>query len=1456
MTIEMKSELMKAIAAAKVVSFDVFDTLLFRKVNEPETIFDLVGRHYGIHGFRKLRVDAQNEASRRAYSKAKHPHADMNEIYEVLKETPDTAVNWDEVKQFEIDLERDALAGNPEMLEVLTEAKKLGKRVIATTDMYLLASTIGEYLEANGFGDIDHIYCSADEYKAKFNKELFVLVADREKCDYKDILHIGDNKSADVEIPKSLGMSTFLYVHDADMEKFEKAGCTEIDNGIYKILYDKHKGFWYNLGVEAGGPIYLGLTLWIEDIIRNSDRKVYFLSRDGYNLYNILKNKGYSNIEYLYTSRRSLLLAGITQLDEESLKLMPPFTLGQTVGEILDYLCIDRNQIVLNDTGIESFDHVINDIGEFEKVYSVYRRNSAVILEQCRKEREAAAKYFKEKGFLDVDSYVFDCGWNGSSQLLIDRLKKALACKHENTFLYFGILNTPKSRMQMHGKHYRTYLFDFYKNFSFQAEVNKSVAIYELFFSAPHETVINYNHEGPVFEIGEEDLTKGQILSGIIDYINTAEAFVRKYDVEVTPDKVIGHISRIVNYPTKEEVVTIGNVENVDSFARKAGEKKYIGHISDEQFRKNPNIEVYWPLGLLQRDDVSEEVKQGIASRFGLTYPKVEEEYHLENEYDLVKYRRWLRKHKNIEPETELSYRPMFSIVMPVYNTLDVQLREAVDSVLAQTYDNFELILVDDASTWPNVAPTLKEYESDKHITVIFRQINGHISVATNDGITVAKGDFLVFMDCDDLIAPNALYEIAKKLNENPGLDFIYTDEDKITEDGKIRHFPFFKPDWSPDLFWGENYTNHLSAYRMSVVRETGGLRSAYNGSQDYDFVLRFMEHSDDSKVGHISKILYHWRERKESVAYAMGAKNYATEAARYAKEDALRRRKIAGHLEYVSEMSQYRVVFDVIDNPGVSIVIPSKDNFTILKQCIDSIRDFTTYPNYEIIVVDNGSTEENKNTIEKYLSANNCIYVYDKFEFNFSKMCNLGAKNSSNEFLLFLNDDIEIFQEDWLDRMIGQAIQPNVGVVGAKLYYPLSTLIQHAGVGNLSNGPQHSFMRKEDDYAYNFGFNRLDNNVICVTGACLLIRKAIFDKVDGFDESFAIAYNDVDLCFKVHELGYYLVVRQDAHAYHYESYSRGSDFEDEDKFFRLSGELQRLYIKHPRFKDFDPFINPNLHSYLGGEIDLSDNIDEVSLLDDVGSVPESNASIDRVIIDDVIKIYGWSFISDRIDNAEFERNIIFEDIYGYRTKAPAVNVRRNDLVDAFQGREDVRMCGFECIVDKKKIRMDVIPYRIGVQTIDFEGVSHIYWEPHLRKVVRGVSCRRKYITCQRMRNFVYHEHTYDIRYFIDMCETSADGVEISGWAFCNGDMHYQYNRRLILFYGGEKAYECDLPYKERSDVAIATPDVKFICNTGFDICIANGTLNLNEEYDVIIRFSNTMNKDDIQDIIVAKLCV
>ncbi|SFP38044.1 Glycosyltransferase, GT2 family [Butyrivibrio proteoclasticus] len=1010
-------------------------------------------------------------------------------------------------------------------------------------------------------------------------------------------------------------------------------------------------------------------------------------------------------------------------------------------------------------------------------------------------DKEELNKYFCEMGLFDSDSFIFDSSWDGDGQRVVGEAKKTASCKYNSYFLYPGILNSETAIKNVHGNHYKTFMFDFYDNYGFQREVRENSDLYDVLFSFPSENQSRIGNDRIIFGNLFDDESKKQVLDGILAYIEQMKCIKNDCNNSVPLEDLI----------------------------------EYIG-TGSRSLKKQKN----------GKTSKSEDEK---------------EEYHLENEYDLIKYRRWLRKNSDIDDAPVLDNTPSFSIVVPVYNTEDSQLRGAIDSVLSQTYGNYELILVDDCSTWENVVPTLKEYENDEHVTVIYRQTNGHISTATNDGIAVAKGDFLVFMDCDDLLAANALYEIAKKLNENPNLDFIYTDEDKITEDGKIRHMPFFKPDWSPDLFWSLNYTNHLSAYRMEIVKKTGGLRSEFNGSQDYDFVLRFMENTDNARVGHISKILYHWRERKESVAYAMGSKNYAADAAKRAKEEALKRRNIAGHLEFVSDVSQYRVVYEPVGNPGVSIIIPSKDNYPILKQCISSIKKYTTYKNYEIIVVDNGSSDENRELIQRYLLDNDCAYVYEKFQFNFSKMCNIGAQKAKKEYYLFLNDDIEIFQEDWLDRLLGQAIQENVGVVGAKLFYPMSTIIQHAGVANIKEGPSHNFLRKDDQQICYFGFNRSDYNVSCVTGACLLIDKEVFNQVGGFDESFAVAYNDVDLCFKVHELGYYLVIRQDVYAYHYESLSRGSDFEDQNKYFRLSGELQRLYRRHPLFKNGDPFLNHNLHYYYGAEIDISDNVDEISVFDDYESAPHTNASIDQVIMaDDVIRIYGWSFIMGRTDNADLERYLVFEDIYGYKSKSPIVNMKREDLVEAFEGRKDLVMCGFECIIDATCIRMDIIPYRLGIQTIEKDGTSHIYWEENFRRVMRNPWFRRKYCSCKWISDFKYHEHTCDVRYYFDNWGKCDEGLRFNGWAFCNGDMHYQYKMSLILLNDDGSAYECELPLKERSDVAVAIPEVKFLSKTGFDASFSNSSFEKNRKYSVFLRFVNVVLLDDIQDVRVGEL--
>lgn len=355
---EQSRALLKSkIDRAKVVSFDIFDTLLFRKTNTPETIFDLVGRHFGIHGFRKLRMDEQNEASRRAYAAFGYPHADMDQIYEVLSEHTEIPVDWNEVKAYEIQMERDALVANTELLEFFRYAKDAGKRVIIVSDMYLTADILGEILTERGFVGFDRLYCSADEHKAKFNRDLFEHVVQQEGIAYGDMLHIGDKARDDGEFPGAYGIDTFVYDREVDLEKIKNVGGSDVDKGLYKILARPEKGFWYNLGVEVGGPLYMALYRYLLKKSDNGNKKIFFLSRDGYNLYHLFKEHGHDNIEYLYTSRRALTMAAIEDMSQRDIDSLPPYTFGQTVGEILDYLCVDREKILhLEQAGFDSFE--------------------------------------------------------------------------------------------------------------------------------------------------------------------------------------------------------------------------------------------------------------------------------------------------------------------------------------------------------------------------------------------------------------------------------------------------------------------------------------------------------------------------------------------------------------------------------------------------------------------------------------------------------------------------------------------------------------------------------------------------------------------------------------------------------------------------------------------------------------------------------------------------------------------------------------------------------------------------------------------------------------------------------------------------------------------------------------------------------------------------------------------
>lgn len=492
-------------------------------------------------------------------------------------------------------------------------------------------------------------------------------------------------------------------------------------------------------------------------------------------------------------------------------------------------------------------------------------------------------------------------------------------------------------------------------------------------------------------------------------------------------------------------------------------------------------------------------------------------------------YPNWLARNEvlDIEAMTQeiatFHYQPKISIAMPVYNVEEKWLRLCIDSILNQVYTNWELCMADDASTDPNVKKILTEYQQlDERIRVVFREQNGHISEATNSALAIATGEFVALLDNDDELAINAFYEVVKVLNENPELDLIYSDEDKIDMDGN-RSDPAFKPDWSPDLLLGTNYISHLGVYRRSILEEIGGFRKGYEGSQDYDLVLRFTEKTTKERIKHIPKVLYYWRMLPTSTAVDQGSKGYAFEAGLRAVQDALVRRGINGHATHGAANGLYDVYYDIESEKLVSIIIPTKNGYKDVQRCVSSIIEKTTYQNYEIIMADNGSTDPKMHELyaefEQQLPGRFFVESID-IPFNFSTINNRAAKKAHGEYLLFLNNDTEVITENWLTLMVSFAQQERIGCVGAKLLYPNNT-VQHAGVilglGGVAGHGHYGYPHGDLGY---FGRLAINVNYSAVTAACLLMKKADFDAVGGFEEAFTVAFNDVDLCLKVQEIG------------------------------------------------------------------------------------------------------------------------------------------------------------------------------------------------------------------------------------------------------------------------------------------------------------------------------------------------
>lgn len=515
------------------------------------------------------------------------------------------------------------------------------------------------------------------------------------------------------------------------------------------------------------------------------------------------------------------------------------------------------------------------------------------------------------------------------------------------------------------------------------------------------------------------------------------------------------------------------------------------------------------------------------------------------------------------------SYKPLISVVVPVYNPEPRWLEDMLDSVILQVYPNWELCVHDDASTEEHVRGILERYRRvDRRIKVTCGQENAGICEASNAALSNATGEFVALLDHDDELTPDALFEVVRLLQGHPGADLIYSDEDMMDEAGN-RFGPRFKPDWSPEMLLALNYVIHLSVYRMSLLGEIGGFRPGFEGSQDYDLVLRFTEKTD--KVFHIPKVLYHWKAVRGSVAADVEAKPQTHERTRRALQEALERRGLRGSVEDEFYHSVFRARLEIIGSPLVSVIIPTKDNLALLKSCVESIERHTDYESYEILIVDNDS--QDPATLEYLRSLPYRVLSFVE-GFNYSRINNFAVSRARGEYVLFLNDDTEIISGGWMGAMLEHAQRPRIGAVGAMLRYP-DGRIQHAGVILGAGSPwepgiaTHSHQLYHSNHAGYLGAVRLPRNFSAVTAACMMLPKKVFEEAGGFDEeNLAVAYNDLDLCLRLRELGYRIVYTPYAELHHHESASRGPT---------LGGaEFRYMRERWGGILDHDPYYNPN----------------------------------------------------------------------------------------------------------------------------------------------------------------------------------------------------------------------------------------------------------------------------------------
>jgi glycosyltransferase involved in cell wall biosynthesis len=556
---------------------------------------------------------------------------------------------------------------------------------------------------------------------------------------------------------------------------------------------------------------------------------------------------------------------------------------------------------------------------------------------------------------------------------------------------------------------------------------------------------------------------------------------------------------------------------------------------------------------------------------------------------DTTNYNQWIdrfdtldnSKFEQIMAEIKgMNVLPKISVIMPVYNpTLNI-LEQTIQSIRNQWYPYWELCIADDCSSNQAVRDLIEQYQKeDDRIISVFRQKNGHISAASNSAIELATGEYIALLDQDDLLHPLALFWNAKEINSNPDVALIYSDEDKIDTEGK-RKEPYFKSDFNYDLFLCQNMISHLGVYKTSVIKEIGGFREGLEGSQDYDLALRVIEKLHPVQIRHIPRVLYHWRIHSKSTASSVDAKPYARTAAIRAVKEHLDRKKVNATVTVAKDAPIYnRVQYTLPDPlPSVEIIVPTRDRADLLKTCIESVLEKTTYQNYSITVIDNGSQKPETFDLFKQWAGNPLVSItHDPSPFNYSRLNNRAAEASKADYICLLNNDVEVISHEWLTEMISHAAQPDVGAVGARLWYPNRTL-QHGGVIiGLRGVAGHSHKHIPNKNAGYFGRACLQQSFSAVTGACMVIHRQLYLDVGGLNQNqLTVAFNDIDFCLKLREKGLRNIWTPYAELYHHESISRG--YEDtREKKARFQKECSYMKKKWDHIIRYDPAYNPNL---------------------------------------------------------------------------------------------------------------------------------------------------------------------------------------------------------------------------------------------------------------------------------------